>query len=145
MDWSSHTSLHNWVEDYDLRCASKLYISLFASSYFFGQVFGTPLLAHMGDKYGRLYMLKRVIGASMVIMALMLIIGRSNLWISYTLIFCNGFVSNVRASLSFLYGQEIIHRRDSSLFGSLYNIVDAMTMILFTLYFRYITKHWIYS
>lgn len=45
VDWGSHASLHNWIEDFDLRCASSLYVSLFASAYFLGQVLGTPFLA----------------------------------------------------------------------------------------------------
>jgi MFS family permease len=66
IDWQAWTSLHNWHELFDLRCKSTLYVSMFAGSYFLGQVFGTTALAHLGDRYGRLYILRRVMLASFV-------------------------------------------------------------------------------
>ena len=36
VDWSSHSSLHNWIEDFDLRCGSKMYVGVFASAFFIG-------------------------------------------------------------------------------------------------------------
>jgi MFS family permease len=108
-------------------------------------VFGTPFLAHLGDKYGRVYMLKRVLLVSLGCTLLMLTVARRNIQLNFLLIFLNGFVSNVRGSLSFLYGQEIVKRKDTSIYGSIYNIVDALTLTLFALYFRFLTKHWEYA
>ncbi len=56
-----------------------------------------------------------------------------------------GFISNIRASLSYLYGQEITPRENASFVGSVYNIFDALTMCWMSLYFRYISKDWLYS
>jgi MFS family permease len=137
--------LHNWIEDFDLRCYSSFYISLFASAFFLGQVLGTPFLAAQGDKHGRVYILKRVVLVSLVLHLMMLTVARKELWTSYVLLFFQGIVSNVRGSLAYLYGQETVHQKDTNLYGSLFNIVDALTMTLLCLYFKYISKHWIYS
>ena len=144
VDWTRQTSLHNWVEVFDLRCSTKWYVGLFASSFFLGQVFGTTCLSHYGDSLGRLHVLRKILLCSLVFQFIMIFISK-DLWLHYILIFCQGFISNVRGSLSYLYGQEIIHSRDSVLFGSLFNIVDALTMTLMTLYFKYISKNWEYS
>jgi hypothetical protein len=66
VDWGSHNSIHNWIEDFNLRCVNKFYLGVFASAFFLGQVCGTPALAALGDKEGRVYVLKRIISASLV-------------------------------------------------------------------------------
>lgn len=142
VDWNSHQSLHNWIEDFDLRCSPKWYIGLFGSLYFVGQVFGTPFMAHLGDKYGRVFMLKRVVLVTLACHVMMLTFAKGNITFNFMLIFLNGFVSNSRSSLSYLYGQEIVHRNDTSIYGSVIMMVDAMTMGFFALIFRYLTKHW---
>ena len=105
-DWHSSISLHNWYEMFDLRCQSIIYVSLFAASYFFGQVFGTTYFASYGDRFGRVFMLRRVMIVSFFIQIALTIVSRS-LISHYLLIFLQGFISNMRSSLAYLYGQEI--------------------------------------
>jgi hypothetical protein len=53
-------------------------------------------------------------------------------------------MSSVRTSLSYLYGQEIVsNTRDATVMGSLFNIIDALTMVLMSLYFRFVSKYWV--
>lgn len=99
----------------------------------------------MGDKQGRVFVLKRIVAISLGLQAIMLTVARGALWPSYLVLFCHGLVSNVRGSLAYLYGQETVHRRDTSMFGSLFNIIDALTMTLLCIYFKYISKHWIHT
>lgn len=75
-DWQSPTSLHNWFEMFDLRCEWVMYVSLFATSYFMGQVFGTTTLASYGDKYGRVYIIRKIMLASLLLQAVLTFISR---------------------------------------------------------------------
>ena len=47
-------TLHNWVQDFDIRCTSKWLIGLYGSSFFIGRLMGNMLLAHFGDSIGRI-------------------------------------------------------------------------------------------
>jgi MFS family permease len=143
-DWHSQVSLHNWYEMFDLRCQSVIFIGLFAASYFAGQVFGTTYFASYGDRYGRVTMLRRVMIASLLIQISLTLVSRS-LISHYFLIFIQGFISNMRSSLAYLYGQEMTLKSHASFVGSIYNIVDALTMCWMSFYFKYVSKEWVYS
>ncbi len=136
--------MHNWFEMFDLRCEWVMYVSLFAASYFMGQVFGTSTLASYGDRYGRVNIMRKVMLASLILQSILTFISRS-LFYHYLIIFIQGFISNIRASLSYLYGQEISPKNKASFVGCVYNIIDALTMCWMSLYFRFISKDWIYS
>ena len=143
IDWTARTSLHNWHELFNLRCETSLLVGMFAGSFFLGQFFGTTALAHLGDRYGRIYVLRRLLPATFVLHAIILTFSRGSLPVHLPLLALLGFVSNLRSSSAYLYGQECTAQRDHTLVGSLFNIVDACTMIFMALGFKYVTKDWL--
>jgi hypothetical protein len=53
IDYTAPTSLHNWVQQLSLECASRPQISHIASFYFVGWVFGALFLPRMSEVWGR--------------------------------------------------------------------------------------------
>jgi MFS family permease len=103
IDYSNPTSLHNWIEDLDLRCASSWEIGFFGSAFFIGHVVGTTTLAKYGDIIGRIWMIKIGLLVSTIAYALVIFVSRSVAF-NYLLIFIFGMFSNVRVNIAFLYG-----------------------------------------
>jgi MFS family permease len=53
IDYSNPSSLHNWIDTRDLRCASDLSIGALGSSFFIGILIGSSFLSSYGDTIGR--------------------------------------------------------------------------------------------
>ena len=53
IDDNSDMTLTNWIDDFDLLCASKLEISSFGMLFFSGFTIGSMILPQYGDIYGR--------------------------------------------------------------------------------------------
>lgn len=67
-----------------------------------------------------------------------------SLLLNYVFLFAVGIFSCFRLNIGFIYGNEIIPRKYTKTVGSLYNTLDAGTMIMTALYFNYISKAWVY-
>jgi len=50
IDWTSHTSLHNWIEEYDMHCSEKVAMGLFGSLYFIAVVTFSLIVPPLADK-----------------------------------------------------------------------------------------------
>jgi len=57
IDWSiveeDALTLHNWMRQWDLYCASKFTIGMFAMSFFLGFTIGSIIVPGLSDKGGR--------------------------------------------------------------------------------------------
>lgn len=133
--------MHNWVEIFDLRCASGVTIGNFGSFFFAGLGIGTFFLAHLPDAYGRIKILRYGLTISVVLLS-MIVFVTVNIYLTYTLIFIYGFVSPVRLNLSFIYSAESFKDKHSPIMGSLSLSFDAFTYIITILYFSQVSKYW---
>ena len=151
IDWGDRTTLDNWITSenghffgagVELRCASDWQIGLFGALFFLGYVFGN-FIVKLGDTVGRITILRLSNNCGLIIFGLIIFVSH-NIYLTYFLYFMFGFFNNVRVSLAFIYGQEIVdpHSKYSYMFSSMYNIVDAFIMIVASLYFMYISKNW---
>lgn len=79
VNWKSQTSLHNWVEKFDLKCANELLISSFGMTFFAGWTIGSFFVPQMGDKYGRkkVFIYCMIMSAFLLIASLVLPSGRN--------------------------------------------------------------------
>ena len=53
IDWSSNTSLHNWVEQLNLECADPDDVGFIGSSYFIGVMVSVLIIPRLSDLVGR--------------------------------------------------------------------------------------------
>ena len=52
-DNDSHSSLNNWMDDFDMDCTPSTLISAFGMAFFTTYAFGNVFLPPLADKYGR--------------------------------------------------------------------------------------------
>ena len=142
VDWNSKYSLHNWIEQFDLRCASPFTLGFFAQFFFVGHILGTILLAKFGDKEGRIYTLRYALILSATLYFALLFISQ-DINLHYYLFFGLGFLGNLRNNVSYIYGQEIVHNRHSKIIGTFFNASDSLSMIFMALFYQYISRHWL--
>jgi Na+/melibiose symporter-like transporter len=86
-----------------LRCASDFEIGFLGSSFFVGLVFGTTILARLGDTVGRILMMRVGMLLTIILYAMMVFLSR-HLLLTYILIFGIGMLSCFRLNLGFIYG-----------------------------------------
>ena len=53
IDWKQQYSLRNWIDSFNLFCASNFQISLIAMNFFIGQAIMCIFIPKLQDKYGR--------------------------------------------------------------------------------------------
>ncbi|CDW88264.1 organic cation [Stylonychia lemnae] len=143
INWDSQTSLHNWVEPLNLRCATQYQIGFFGSVFFMGLGIGTLTLAHLGDQYGRIRLLRIGLFLSLVAFGCIIFV-QVSFYFTYVFLFFLGFLSPIRLNLSFIYGSEVFKEQHASIMGSLSLCMDSFTMIIASVYFKYISKDWSY-
>lgn len=131
------------MQELDLVCASGWQIGFFGSAFFIGNVLGSCTLANLGDTVGRIRILRIVLTLNSLLLGLLLYASK-NIYFHYILMFGYGVISNLRVNLGFLYGQEICVRSQKNMLGSLYNACDAASMFWIAIYFKFISKYWLF-
>jgi MFS family permease len=114
---------------------------MMGSSFFIGNLIGGLFLANLGDKVGRIKMLRAGLTLTIVFYGVIIHVSNS-LTLNCIMIFGVGLFSCFRLNISFIYGMEIIQFSKKNIIGSLYNFFDALTMIAVAFYFKYISKDW---
>ena len=142
IDWNSTKSLHNWVEVYHLECEKPYRIALLGSVYFIGEVLFTVLVTRLGDVYGRKWVCWICSALSVPIQLGFLL--STNLTFTIALFFLLGACTPGKLHISFVYLTELVPERYRTAVGTVILFSDASTMAWQTLYFRLVTKEWIY-
>ena len=88
-------------------------------------------------------MIRIGLGITVMMYALLIFIA-TNLTFTYILMFSIGMFSCFRLNLGFIYGQEIVVGKHANVIGSINNVIDGCTMIIASLYFKYISKNWFF-
>jgi MFS family permease len=106
-------------------------------------VIGTAILARFGDTVGRISMMRLGMFCTIIIYSMMVFFSRT-LEFTYLLIFGIGVFSCFRLNLGFIYGQEIVKSKHGNVVGSMNNVIDGCTMIITSIYFKFISNEWVY-
>ncbi|CDW83769.1 solute carrier family member 5 [Stylonychia lemnae] len=140
IDWNYDSSLHNWVETLDLTCESSAKIGLIGSIYFAGWAVAAVFLPRLSDIFGR----KWVYFYSMLFHGLMYlgVILSHNLNLTIVFMGFFGFCSLGRASVGYLYMQELTPIKQQTIIGTILQIMNGLVTVLIALYFLYVSKHW---
>jgi hypothetical protein len=68
-----------------------------------------------------------------------------SVYIIYICMFINGVTSFGRASTGYNYFSEFVPKNNQSTVGTIWIVMEAVVYIMLTIYFRYISKNWIWS
>ncbi|CDW82353.1 solute carrier family member 5 [Stylonychia lemnae] len=140
IDWTSHRSLHNWVETLSLECAESYKIGLLGSMYFAGWTVSCIFVPRLSDLYGRKW---PVLISSIASVAIYtgLILSR-NINLSIALFFLLGLGCTGKSSTLYVYMLELVPSNRQTYVGTYMLFADGSTMILLSLYFRFISNDW---
>ena len=100
-------------------------------------------MAHLGDKYGRIKLLRLGLLLSVITFGCTIFL-QINIYTTYLFLFVFGFLSPIRLNLSFIYGSEVFKEKHASIMGSICLCLDSFTMIIVSFYFKYVSKEWSY-
>ena len=106
IDFSSDTSLKNWVSEYGLECAPKYELGLFGSLYFAAVVLGSLIFAPLADKIGRRPV--TLAGVLLAAVSQTCILFSPSLNLTYALYFLTGLAMPMRVFVGYIYAQLII-------------------------------------
>ena len=134
--------MQNWLEQYDLTCASSSDLALVGTVYFIGVVLGSLTLPGISDKVGRKPI--SILGISLSFGAAIVVLYSSSLNVLWVMQFILGFSSCGRYFVGYLYFTEHWHVNEVSKATGVLFSCDALTLAVCTVYFKYISNNWKY-
>ena len=141
IDWSSPKSLYNWVDRLNLICEPSWKIGLIGSMYLLGWALGCLVVPKLGDLYGRRIPYAASMAASLIFY-LGLILSQ-NIYITMALFLLIGACNPGKSNIAYVYLLELVPTKMQTYVGTALLFADGSTMILLTVYFRFISKNWI--
>ncbi|CDW88844.1 organic cation [Stylonychia lemnae] len=141
IDWTDEGSLHNWVEQLDLKCRSSIAVSFIGSSFFFGAFIGSFILPRASDVYGRRPMF--LVGLVLYLIVIIGLVFNTSLYLTYVLLLLGGISETGRYYVAYVYCVEMMPDKYQNLSGLLIFVVFGCLQILFSIYFWFISKEWI--
>ncbi|TNV79680.1 hypothetical protein FGO68_gene574 [Halteria grandinella] len=142
VDISNPLSLNNWVEQLNLACENPYKIALLGSMYFAGAIASGLFVTRLGDTHGR--KLPTLISAIVSIPIHLGLMLSRNLNLSIALFFFLGLTRPGKMQVAFVYVSEMVPERYRRRVGSFILFFDGGSLIMFALYFKYISKSWLY-
>lgn len=140
IDWDSHLSLENWLGKLDIYCESPYLIALMGSMYFVGAITSGLFVTRMADLHGRKW--PTLISAIVSIPIHIGLMISTSLTLSIVLFFLFGMTRPGKMQVSFVYISELVPENKRRLVGSFILFFDGSSLILFALYFLYVSKNW---
>lgn len=142
VDWGSTRSLHNWVEKLDLVCEPSWKVGLIGSMYLFGWSAGCLFVPRMGDVYGRRWPYLISMGISLFVYLGLILSNNVNL--TMALFFLLGLCTPGKSNIAYVYLLELVPTDWQTYVGTMLLFADGSTMIFLSIYFRYISKDWLW-
>ena len=138
VDWNNELSLHNWVEKLNLQCDSPYNIALMGSMYFAGSLASGIVVTRIADLYGRKWC--TIIGTVASIPIHIAMILSNSLLLNIVLFFILGTTRPSKSQVGFVFVSELVPEKFRRIVGSFLLFCDGSSLILFALYFLYISK-----
>ena len=126
----------------DLTCCPGWKVGMLGSMVFVGWFVTLPWLPRISDMYSR----KWVFTAGMIIDWFLFIVMFFTTRIEWMIVvtFVFGLATTIRVNVGFVYMMELMPKRNQSFYASTYNTFEGAILLLATLYFWFVSRHWIY-
>ena len=108
---------------------------------FAGWMFGSLFVPRLGDLYGRKWPV--VCSLLLAVLSYISVILSNNLKLTIALMFLFGSCCAGRYSTSYVYISELLPVGNRTFICSATLFIDSGTLILLSIYFRFISKHWL--
>ena len=140
--YDSTRTLNNWFERLHLLCEPSWKIGLIGSMYLLGWALGCLIIPRLGDIYGRKIPVAVSVGFSLFVY-LGLILSQ-NIYLTMLLFLFIGFTCPGKSIIMYVYLLELVPTRKQTSVGTALLIADGSTMIILSLYFRFISRNWLW-
>ena len=140
VNYDSESSLHNWIEEYDLHCSSSVYIGLFGSIFFVAFVISSLIFPPLSDCLGR----KPIARMGIVVQALsstLLIFSRSQ-YFTYIILFDMGLVYSINILVGYVLVMELLPEKSTAYATSLTLGLDGLVLTWCSLFFMFVSSNW---
>lgn len=129
--------MHNWVEQYDLVCASGEQIGLIGSLFFAGWCSTLLIVPIFADKYGRKWI---YFGCIQIVFACMIgtVFNTKLKWL-YVLMFFAGAATTGRTTIGYIYGNEFLTPKWQVVFGTVFMMEDGGVYLILSFFFGFIS------
>ena len=142
INYTNGTSLHNWVQQIDLICVKDAKIGLIGSAFFIGWTSTLLFVPYYADKRGRKWIyFVSVLATTLLMIGLSL---SKSVNVTITLMFFLGVFNSGRTMVGYVYGNEFCTAKWQVVFGTCWNVGEAITYTLIAVYFDWISKYWWY-
>ena len=133
---NSRTSLHNWVEQLDLYCATDQQIGWIAGAWSLGWAVALLFIPTAAEVYGR----KPIVVASslMVAISILCTFFVRKLGKMYAVMFMFGFACSGRDPLAIVYGSEFMTSKQQVSLAAFVMFVDQLSVFVISLYYMFI-------
>ena len=133
VNYKTNKSLRNWIEQYDLGCASKIYRSMIGSCFLAGCFLGSFILPRLADIKGRKPLF--LVGLVLYAFAVVGLLVSSNKWLMYMFLVLGGVAETGRYYVAYVYIIEIFPVRLQNGAGLGIFICFAICKVLICLFF----------
>lgn len=141
IDYTNSTSLHNWVDQYNLTCTSDIGLSMIGSSFFIGTFLGSFVLPRLADVVGRKPIF--LLGLVLYIVTVVGMIFAKDVYVLYGLLVLGGISETGRYYVAYVYAVEIIPKRSQNIAGLTIFMMFAGCKVLICSYFFFSeSKDW---
>jgi MFS family permease len=142
IDNESVYTLDNWVGRLDLFSKSTFQIGLIGSVYLLGWALGCLFVPRMGDIYGR--RLPYLISMAISLLVYLVLILSTNINLTTVMFLLLGLTTPAKSNVCYIYLLEFIPKKWQTAVGTALLFGDGSTMIFLSLYFRFISKDWLW-
>jgi Sugar (and other) transporter len=142
VDWDSVDSLDNWVFSLDLMCVPEDKIHRMSNVYYLGEIAGGLSITRIPDVFGRKWAL--AIFTTIQFFIYLVIILSKSLDLSTAMGFFMGFLHIGIYNGCYINVCEYVHTKWKNKVCTLLLVFDMLTCILIGVYWRYISKDWLY-
>jgi MFS family permease len=145
IDYSSGTTLDNWVSKYDMVCSNL--IPYFGMTFFTGFAISSIFVPSYSDLHGRkgIYVFSLLFNFLSLTTMLVLPATHSSLYILLGAFFVLGLSSAGRVSVGYCYFLEFQPKKLADTLGTTFNIIEGAIYILLTIWYAYISKNWFWT
>lgn len=140
----SQMTLNNWMNKYDLICASSQTLGMFGMSYFMGFAIGSLCLPYYADQIGRkrMYLVSLLMCIVSMSVPFVLTDSYNNIYVLYCCMLLGGISSGGRYPIGFCYFQELAPRHHCDILATLFSVSEGVIYVYVTLYYKYVSKDW---
>ena len=133
-----YDSYDNWIERFDLQCATNEEIGLIASAFFVGWAFTLAWLPRVSDKIGRQKFV--IAGTTLNFLAFLTLLATKNYKLLVFCMFVLGMTSTIRLIVGVNYLCECVMREDFKIMFAVMTLGDGIGGISISFYFMEVAK-----